>query len=426
MADDLVKPNECVFSKELVDAIVDFGKKTIALKESRIAVVALLESIFIGREDMIGRKGEIKYHTRNSLSLEKQEILRVTDAFVNTLGKTAEQKALMIERAKIGRELNKIYLDLLNATFPPEEDARLPSSDTKKPPSTPNTPMDSLASSTKSSIPMDSLASATNNSLMNMEDLSSAIGEILPQKSRTNYQKTSFPKQVETDLFETPVEITEALGEYVETIASAKLTVLEPSAGHGAIVKVLESKGIKVIAQDKYTMPVSIDFLTSPIPVEAQVIVANPPLNLKWQFLAKFLESGLPFFVLLTLDTISAKKFTKMIGKRPFDLIILNGKSHFLHAGRLRDVGACAWYAFFPEATGKMTLVRIGAHDDIELGDEDSDGGRDYDSDEKECEDLDNAILNDPKSKFTKEGYLVDGVTKGDDEIEDEDYEIEE
>ena len=65
-----------------------------------------------------------------------------------------------------------------------------------------------------------------------------------------------------------------------------------------------------------------------------------------------------------------------------------------------------------------MTLVRIGAHDEVVLGDEDSVGGRGYDSDEKDCEDLDNAILKDPNSKFTKEGYLVDGVTKGDDEEE--------
>ncbi len=89
-----------------------------------------------------------------------------------------------------------------------------------------------------------------------------------------------------------------------------------------------------------------------------------------------------------------------MIGKTPFDVIILNGRSHFIHAGRLRDVGACAWYAFFPEATGKMTLVSIGAHDDVELGDEDSVGGRGYDSDEKDC------------------------VTKGDEEEEEEEEDI--
>ena len=130
----------------------------------------------------------------------------MTDVYATKQKKTAEEKALMIERARIGRLLNKIYLELLNSAFPPDDDARLP-----KPPSTPSTPvvssnpstpMDPLASATKSTTP------ATKNSPMNMEDLSSAIDEILPQKSRPKYQKSSVPKPVETDLFETPEEIT--------------------------------------------------------------------------------------------------------------------------------------------------------------------------------------------------------------------------
>ena len=76
MADDLVEPSEIVCGKELVDAIVDFGKKTIALADSRKTVVALLESVFTGRDDMISRKGEIKFHLRGSLTEEKQAILR--------------------------------------------------------------------------------------------------------------------------------------------------------------------------------------------------------------------------------------------------------------------------------------------------------------------------------------------------------------
>ena len=411
MSDQLLKPEVCVCNEEVASAIADFGKKSIAAKHALQVVVAFFECLFRDRAHMVKHKEEIKFHTIDGLDEVKKDVLHKTNSFLNSKGQTDIQKELMGERSKIVKELNKIYLEMLNATFPVDDDVAIPSKKvpstpcTPKVPSTPSTPLDPLVSATKS---IKSTTPDTPYSTMNMEGLSSAIDEILPQKTRPKY------KQVETDLFETPEEITLALGEYLDTIAQAKLTVLEPSAGHGAIVKVLEAKGIKVIAQDKYTMPVSTDFLTTPIPPEAQVIVANPPFNLKWPFLAKFLESGLPFFVLLPLDTITAKRFTKLIGNTPFDVIILNGRSHFIHAGRLRDVGACAWYAFFPEATGKMTLVRIGAHDDVDLGDEDSVDGRDYDSDEHSQEVRDQAILDDPSTEFTAEGYVKDDFVMDD------------
>lgn len=149
---------------------------------------------------------------------------------------------------------------------------------------------------------------------------------------------------------------------------------------------------------------------------EANVIISHPPSDRKWDYLKQYRATGLPFFILLQLKDATTKEWRKLFTGVPFDLIILNGNCLFIDGDRIRDGGPCGWFLFFPNATGKMSMVNIGDFGDVVLGDEDSVDGRGYDTDEKECEDLDKAILNDPSSTFTKEGYLVDGVTVGDED----------
>jgi hypothetical protein len=109
MADDLSKPEVCVCNEEVAFAIADWGRKSIAEKESLAITVAFLECLFRDRLHMVK--------------------------------KTPEEKEQMQERAKIGKELNKLYLKLLEATHPADDDVVIPSSATKKPPSTPSTPV---------------------------------------------------------------------------------------------------------------------------------------------------------------------------------------------------------------------------------------------------------------------------------------------
>jgi hypothetical protein len=383
-----------------------------AKKEALKVVVPLLESTFNDREHMIRHKNEIKHGLRAALSEEKQEVLTLTDTFVGNKGKTAEQKELMGQRTKFGKVLNDIYIELLKAAFPVDEDVpakKITSAIKAATPDAKATTPDAKSTTPNAKSTTSDAKFATpdaKSTTLDMKDLSSAIGEILSQKGRAKRPN----KLVDTDLFETTTEATLALGDYLDIVAKSGSTVLEPAAGHGAIVKVLESKGINVIAQDKYTMPQSIDFLTAPLPPGVHMIITCPPPILKWEFLARIDELGLPTFVLLPLAVMATKKWFKLFGDIKFDVIIINGPCNFIHAGRFRNFGPCAWFLFTPGATGKMSLTLIGDLDDVDLGDEDSVDGRGYDPDEKACEDMDNAILNDPNAKFTKEGYHIDGT----------------
>jgi hypothetical protein len=62
-------------------------------------------------------------------------------------------------------------------------------------------------------------------------------------------------------------------------------------------------------------------------------------------------------------------------------VIIFNGRSHFIHAGRLRDVGACAWYVVEDDCALE-NLSKNG-----EVGDGEDDEDEDYEEEEEE-EDL--------------------------------------
>ena len=125
MDDDLTKPVVCVCNKEVIEAITDWGRKAISAKLALDKVVALLECLFRDRYHMVNHKNELKFYLRSSLADDRQAILSATDEFLNKKAKTEEEKAQMGERRKIGKTLNKLYLDLLNATFPLDDDAPL-------------------------------------------------------------------------------------------------------------------------------------------------------------------------------------------------------------------------------------------------------------------------------------------------------------
>ena len=60
-------------------------------------------------------------------------------------------------------------------------------------------------------------------------------------------------------------------------------------------------------------------------------------------------------------------------------MIIFNGKSSFLHAGKQRQVAGCAWFLCrFPNAGNKFIIKELGNAGDEELGSQDSEGDDDY------------------------------------------------
>jgi hypothetical protein len=406
MADDLTKPDVCVCNEEVAIA------------------VAFLECLFRDRLHMVKNKIEIKFHLRASLTEEKQAILLLTDAFVLKKGKTPEEKEQMQERTKIGKELNKLYLKLLEATHPADEDVVIPPSATKKPPSTPSTPLAPATPATPAtpdgqyvpptpSTPVVPTITEYELTLYNpsfpvpaaaafpkMDDLADSLQEVLPfaPRAKVNKKKVSASASASASApkvrLDVPEEVTLALG----VKNTSRIPVLVPSGGSLEIM--LRGLGVNVVTALS----------------DAEAIVAFPPHDRRWDHLQQYLAAGLAFFVLLKLKDATTKKWRNVFGETLFDLNIINGQCLFLEGDRIRVGESFGWFMIYPHATGKMTLVHIGAADDVDLGDADSVGGRGYDSDEKECKEYDIEVMMNPDNKFAKDGYLVDGVTVADDE----------
>jgi hypothetical protein len=419
MADEFVRPEMCVCNEETINALADYGRKSIALSDSLKVLKTLLLVVFAGRLQMIGKREEILYHLRSALPEEEQEMFRVTDLFVGKKGQTVEQKALIVERKKWGRKLGKIFLDLLNGVFPPDDDMEFPTPP-KNPPSAPSTPATPATPATPDgqyvpptpSTPVVPPITEYEVTLYNpsfpvpaaaafpkMDDLADSLQEVLPfaPRAKVNKKKASASASATKGRLDVPEEVTLALGDSLKTMISSRIPVLVPSSG--SLESVLRGLGVNVVTALS----------------DAEAIVAFPPHDRRWDHILQYLAAGLAFFVLLKLKDATTKKWRTVFGETVFDLNIINGQCLFLEGDRIRVGESFGWFMIYPRATGKMSLVHIGAADDVDLGDEDSVGGRGYDSDEKECEEYDIEVMMNPDNKFTN-GYLVDGVTVADGE----------
>lgn len=98
----------------------------------------------------------------------------------------------------------------------------------------------------------------------------------------------------EHDLYETPVEATQALINYFQTIGEGQLRpgvrVHEPASASGKIAKVLEIAGFQVTAEDIRTDNIygtgGVNYLTSP-PGDFDMVITNPPFSLAVPFIEK-------------------------------------------------------------------------------------------------------------------------------------------
>ena len=436
--EEISKPDLCMLDADACSKIVAWGKVALEYQVQTQIVVDMLISVFESRRQMELAGQEIKYYLRGSLSEEDQSVLNRTEDFLGTRNQTPEQKDLIKTRNKIINRVKSLFKRLLDEAFP----SMIPMmavTYNESPASSTRDLEESMASVSLSNpsvertlesdfaqqSPIDEQSSVdqqsgrTTEDVTTVDDVSSNKTEsVVPQPSRPKFGKR-LPTN-ETDLFETSEELLQLLEDYLPNIKHEKLTVFEPCHGNGAITNFLEGRGINVVARDKYTMDESHDFLTEPIPSGVDVIITNPPFNLKFEMLAKMMEHGKMFILLLPFETATTKTFHTIVGNIKFDLVIPIGRSRFLHAGKIRDVGATAWYVFSPAATGQMTFKQLGKEGDIELGSQDTEGERGYDTDEHSQEVRDEAILNDPATEFTTEGYVKEGFVV-DDQLEDGD-----
>jgi hypothetical protein len=386
-------------------------------------LIDVFSGIFISGVEYAAYEHEIKFNLIKGLSTKDKEILELTRRFSGNHNQSPEEKGLMKKRSAVVQKVNLLFKRLQKELFPRWNDE---DEEAFKSPPPAATPIDSATKtggfSLNEAFAEASLTATQESPFIKVAPTIADMQEEQEQEqeqeqvSRPRYAAKKDP--VDHDLFETPLEMLVLLDDIVASIREKGLVVFEPCAGNDAIVNYLEGKGITVIARDKYTKAVSHDVLTTTMPVGIDVVLTNPPFNLKYEIIARLKEYGKPSILLLPLETMATKKFHEILGDDKFDVLIPIGRCRFLHAGKFRDVGSTAWFLFSPSATGNMTFKPLGNVGDVELGSQDTEGGRDYDSDEEEERVRDQAIENDPNTKWTPEGYEHDDFVVPDSAIE--------
>ena len=240
--------------------------------------------------------------------------------------------------------------------------------------------------------------------------------------SLTNVRwSAGLPRHNTIDLYETHPDDIRVILPHLEQFKD--LTIFDPCTGHGAIANFLRQNGHTVIERDLYTLPESHDFLLEAIPVEAQVIVLNPPFCLKRAFLKKCYESMLPFLFLTTTDSIPTVGISEMIAKFGGEILSIVGGSKFLHDNRWVSIGKCSWiagnFAYHTPNTTTINYTFVGRNllevrtpENRTLFDEEEepsqpDVGEEEETEENDTTDDDGNSLSPPSAKVDDEFILT-------------------
>lgn len=133
------------------------------------------------------------------------------------------------------------------------------------------------------------------------------------------------------DFFSTPRN---AILPMLEYIPDPVKTIWEPTAGMNAITEVLIEHGYNVITTDiNPRLPgiEPLDFLTAPgADFDYDAIVLNPPFSYKNDFLAKCLELGKPFFMLVPLTILETQTRARMFREHKMSIINFDRRVNYL------------------------------------------------------------------------------------------------
>jgi hypothetical protein len=102
------------------------------------------------------------------------------------------------------------------------------------------------------------------------------------------------------DFYPTPANCTEALVQAFPHFGFSH--VWEPACGDGAICKVLESHGARIVASDLFDRgygDAGVDFLSASLPSQVSAIVTNPPYTLAAPFIERATSYGVWVAMLL-------------------------------------------------------------------------------------------------------------------------------
>lgn len=144
-----------------------------------------------------------------------------------------------------------------------------------------------------------------------------------------------------SDYFYTPTWVTELL---LRHISFRGKIVLEPACGERHIVNYLKGSGISCYGFD---IKSSYDFLKTSkdkVRLTYDCIITNPPFSLKDQFIEKCIEIGIPWVLLLPIQSIQGKKRNELFSKvEDLSIIIPNKRVAFI-GGKNSPNFASAWF----------------------------------------------------------------------------------
>lgn len=141
----------------------------------------------------------------------------------------------------------------------------------------------------------------------------------MPKKPKSNYSAENMP---EKDRCQSP---SYAIDPILPHIPQDSL-VWEPAAGEGFMVEALWAAKYQVHATD---LLMGFDFFKTSPPASCEYIVTNPPFSLKFKWLARCYDLGLPFALLMPADTLFAASANKLFQKHGVEIFIVNPRIDF-------------------------------------------------------------------------------------------------
>jgi len=147
----------------------------------------------------------------------------------------------------------------------------------------------------------------------------------VPTKPKTNY-KTDPNESNPQDRFQTPGYAVDPLIPYLD--AAGIESVWEPAAGEGYLARALERHEFEVIAGDLLTGADYFDDHSVPAQYDCQV--TNPPFGAKYPWIARAVELGRPFALLVPSDVLFAGARAQPLIKRyGLELLIPDKRINF-------------------------------------------------------------------------------------------------
>jgi hypothetical protein len=169
------------------------------------------------------------------------------------------------------------------------------------------------------------------------------------------------------DFYETPVWLTEAiipiLQEHLFPIEDPR--ILEPAAGQGAILQVLEDAFPHAVIHSG-DITTGQDFLTYPYDRYYDLIITNPPYSLALEFIQRAMEfrhshhhNHHPIIcMLLRVNFLGAQKRARWLREHTPSIYVSPRRPDFTGGGG--DATEYAWFVWDPRRRGRFAIPTVG------------------------------------------------------------------